>query len=487
MSRWVTKFESHIFHKSFLKLLEILNKIDISEITDNNALMEISRLKKVLEYMEKYIKLIEPDINILNIDSHLTQMNSYFTNTYNELNNFITNHNISYLHNANSHIDNALSSLHQLHTILPKVSGQGIFAMLKKYNETIDEALNEIDLASSIVKSNEIAKLKEKLLDGEDSISSKIEMMLNDMEEKHSELVNFYEELFTGINDEYSKKEEIEKSKEEIEEKLVEVKETIDEKVTEIENKLLNTSNKITKLDEFYIQIFGELNEEDERIGGLKKELEQRINTLDSFESEQQKKHNKILENKLEDIRVYEKEQQLHSKNLFEQIESLLPSATSAGLAKAYADERDNFKNPIRLWNIVFVTSLLVISFLSYQSMVDIENIKDLSKSLLHTLPITAPLIWLALYASKRRSENQRLEQEYAHKEALAKSYSSYKQQIMDLKQEDQVLLTKLLDSAIDTISDNASKTLDKKHGDKTPVQNLMKEGFDELKGLIKK
>jgi len=117
----------------------------------------------------------------------------------------------------------------------------------------------------------------------------------------------------------------------------------------------------------------------------------------------------------------------------------------------------------------------------------EVESVNDLSKSLLHTLPITAPLIWLALYSTKRRNENQRLEQEYAHKEALAKSYSSYKQQIIDLKQEDQELLVKLLNSTIDTISDNASKTLDKKHGDKTPAGNLIKDGFDEIKSLIKK
>ncbi len=88
--------------------------------------------------------------------------------------------------------------------------------------------------------------------------------------------------------------------------------------------------------------------------------------------------------------------------------------------------------------------------------------------NLLFKLPLYVPLVWLALYASKRRSENQRLEQEYAHKEALAKSYSSYKQQIKELKQEDQLLLIKLLDSAIAAMANNASDVLDKKHGDST-------------------
>ena len=72
-------------------------------------------------------------------------------------------------------------------------------------------------------------------------------------------------------------------------------------------------------------------------------------------------------------------------------------------------------------------------------------------------------MIWVAVYASKRRSENQRLEQEYAHKEALARSYISYKKQISELGKEDNVLLEKLILEAINAISYNASKTLDKK------------------------
>ena len=106
--------------------------------------------------------------------------------------------------------------------------------------------------------------------------------------------------------------------------------------------------------------------------------------------------------------------------------------------------------------------------------------------SLLFKLPLYAPLVWLAIYASKRRSENQRLQQEYAHKEALAKSYVSYKMQIDELKQEDKKLLEKLLDSSIDTVAHNASESLDKKHGDSTPIQETIKmfvEQVVKLKG----
>jgi len=487
MSKWVEKFESHTFHKSLSNLIAILEGIDIKSITNDEALTELARLKKVVNYIEKYIKIIDPDINILAIDTALNNINTSIARTLSELNNFIANKDIVHIQNANSYIDKFLTYLQQLNTVLPKITAKAISSMLKEYSDTLNESLTEINLEITKENSNKILKLKEKLLDGDDNINSKVIDMFDDMEEKYKQFIDYHDELLIGTNNEYSKKEEIENTKHEIEENLVEVKNTIEIKVEEVEEKLLNTSNKIADLNRFYIKIYGELNDGTERIGGLEKELETRITTLDNFEQEQQKIHKETLSKKLSDILDYEKEQQLHSKNLFEQIESLLPSATSAGLAKAYADERNNFKYPIILWNLVFVIALLAVSSLSYFSMNEVESVNDLSKSLLHTLPITAPLIWLALYSTKRRNENQRLEQEYAHKEALAKSYSSYKQQIIDLKQEDQELLVKLLNSTIDTISDNASKTLDKKHGDKTPAGNLIKDGFDEIKSLIKK
>ena len=115
-------------------------------------------------------------------------------------------------------------------------------------------------------------------------------------------------------------------------------------------------------------------------------------------------------------------------------------------------------------------------SILSFFGLKDSTTINEISNNLMHSLPFTIPLIWLAIYASKRRSENQRLEQEYAHKETLAKSYSGYKQQIEQLSEKDKELLAKLLTAAIDSISYNASNTLDKKHGDGTVFQEILKQ-----------
>ena len=68
------------------------------------------------------------------------------------------------------------------------------------------------------------------------------------------------------------------------------------------------------------------------------------------------------------------------------------------------------------------------------------------------------------------------MQQEYAHKEALAKSYDSYKQQIEALNSGDADMLKNLITKAIDAIAYNASETLDKRHGDRHPAHELVEK-----------
>ncbi|MFA0575432.1 hypothetical protein AB4580_23035, partial [Vibrio splendidus] len=137
------------------------------------------------------------------------------------------------------------------------------------------------------------------------------------------------------------------------------------------------------------------------------------------------------------------------------------------------------------------ISFLMLLAFVSvtqelgwfYVKFIDATDLYKLLSNLLYKLPIILPVLWLTLFASKRRSETLRLQQEYAHKEALAKSYQSFKTQIDALEQSDPELMKKLLSSAIDAVSKNASDTLDNKHGDKTPVH----EGVDGLISSMEK
>ena len=132
----------------------------------------------------------------------------------------------------------------------------------------------------------------------------------------------------------------------------------------------------------------------------------------------------------------------------------------------------------------IFVAGLILITKnigFWHIEFIDLTEPMHLLNNLIYKLPILLPLLWLAVFASKRRSEDRRLQQEYAHKEALAKSYQSFKQQIESLQSKDDALMKQLLERAIIAIAFNASTTLDGKHGEKAPLLGAVEKMAEKL------
>ncbi|MGE6473838.1 hypothetical protein [Psychrobacter sp. NPDC078631] len=216
----------------------------------------------------------------------------------------------------------------------------------------------------------------------------------------------------------------------------------------------------INDIKVFHQDIYGS---DDGKTIGLKSDIESRRKELTNFEALQKDKYDALNQ----------------------QIESLLPGATSAGLSSAYHTLSNSYDKPIKYNTWIFFGSIIMLSVLSFiflsSSTIEFNSFKDIGTFLAYRLPIIIPVIWIAVFASKRRSEAERLKQEYAHKEALAKSYQSFKIQIEELGDEaKEPLMEKLLKSAIDTISNNASLTLDKKHGDSMPLISLIERTVDK-------
>lgn len=175
--------------------------------------------------------------------------------------------------------------------------------------------------------------------------------------------------------------------------------------------------------------------------------------------------------------------------SLFEQIEGLLPGATSAGLATAYNSRRMKAEKSAQNYSLAFFSGVVILSVSAratvtqtfslwpfHLEFIKIENAKEYIDKLLFKLPIVIPVLWATLTVSKRRSEMQRLAEEYAHKEALAQSYEGFKKQIDELGKKDDTFVQKLLEEILKAISLNAAKTLDGKHGEKMPVQDIIEE-----------
>lgn len=492
MSRWIDSFSNHAFNVTWNDLKTQLEKSEVDE-TVTASVEELARLKKVIAFIDNALDSFEPELIPL---SFLDNFNSQSAECGNQIKNYNSNKNIGHITNANSNADNLLSYIRP-YLLSSEALKKSLLGAIRAYTNEIDKHLGKITDTEAEYK--KVKQFREEIEDyynslfqddEEKSIKEQIDTLLKNAEEKYGAINKFHDEtLVDGTNN--STKTVISEAKKDI---LRDAKEA--------NEKLVDVSGKIEELDKFYTKIFGSKDEDGKIVGGLKLEIEQRIKALDDFKKEQEKIYNQEMTSRLESLKKYEQEQQANNKNLFEQIESLLPGATSAGLAKAYQDMKESFDEPIKNWNRIFVGSIVIMFVATFLSFIDVGIVKDDTltlfafkqmgdftstlNGLLFKLPLYAPLIWLAIFASKRRSENQRLQQEYAHKEALAKSYVSYKMQIDELKQEDKKLLEKLLDSSIDTVAHNASESLDKKHGDSTPIQETIKmfvEQVVKLKG----
>lgn len=471
-------------YESFLnEWQELVNKIcDISIVdTDSESTdptQDFARLLKVITYMDETIKSIDSELVPLTLWS---ECKNHCISCKSSVEEAINNQTEATVLTANNSVDVLLSklapyfqdSLAKIKAMKPafneytKYITKQLEAYKEKNNDLVKHLKGKVSTASKINDElleykNSISKLHSEFLVGTDeehSLQAKMKGLEESIDEQRSKIDAFYSSL---LIDEGS-----------IQSKIEEAQELITTANTEVQKIRDDLSVKLNELDDFHNKVFGEPNAEGDIENGLKFEINERKNNLDSLITTQTDQYKVIKSN----------------------IESLLPGATSAGLASAYHELSISFNEPIEKYSKYFTISLFLLLLVSgsltihslllndFPSNADGRNfLNDIGVFLLQRLPIVLPIIWFAIFASKRRSEAERLKQEYAHKEALAKSYQSFKLQIEELDSENkEPLLEKLLAATIETIAMNASNTLDKKHGDNAPLIGIFDKTVNKL------
>ena len=265
-----------------------------------------------------------------------------------------------------------------------------------------------------------------------------IENIETNVNDKNKEVSEIYSRIFQSTDDKQSIKDEILTSEE------------------EIKKSAESLSQKRKELDEYYDKIFGTKDEQGNITGGLKKEIE---------------------EKKAELIEIQKKETERYDA-LFKKIEGLLPGATSTGLAKTFADQKKDYKWPNIGWSTLFIITMISMAIFGVFTLKDIVGSDELNLQLalskiLARTPFFIAVIWLGYFSSKQQSQNKRLEQEYAHKENVSRSYEGFKKQASELEQtkENKELSLKLLENVIGSVGFNPSKTLDNdSHREESPL-----------------
>ena len=103
---------------------------------------------------------------------------------------------------------------------------------------------------------------------------------------------------------------------------------------------------------------------------------------------------------------------------------------------------------------------------------------------LLRRVLFTGPFVWLAYYQAKKTNQYFRLEQEYAHKAVVSRSFEGYKSQVLELYKDNpasQEMLQKLLGGSIDTIAKNPAEVLDNFKESSHPLEGIK----ENLSGFV--
>ena len=240
--------------------------------------------------------------------------------------------------------------------------------------------------------------------------------------------------------------------------------------------------------DEDKDSLYTEIVKNSGKISQIKKQADEQLKIilqeLGEFEEKFQK-NNEFL-NELE-------QQKQRISNWEKEIENLLKKATNASLASSYEKTQKDYENSIYFWNVFFILCMGGIMGISWNLFenIDVKDYLSVLSLFVARSPFYVPLAWLAIFATNRRNENKRLQEEYKHKETLAKAYSGYKEQIEKLEDtRAKELAEKLMNNLVEMTNENPNRALDKVKMEKIPIFEILEKLKDlpkEVLSLISK
>lgn len=303
--------------------------------------------------------------------------------------------------------------------------------------------------------------------------------------------VSNIENFYTNYGDFATKQEEIDEilddvkdSQEKINNAYSEIYDIDDRSIalkdsSSILNNLRQANNDAVKIRKTYINFYGQKDSEGNQTQGIVSKLESacseieesedKINELKDFYDEvfngitddNDPKNNKkpwvdFLDEKKEYVNNMIEQGENDFKNLKNKINSLLPGATSAGLARAYMRQRRITEKKVEKWNRIFNWAIVTfaVAFLFYFILAIYLNtfgFVDFFKS----LPLWVFSGFFIYYSTQQISEYKKTADEYRHKEALASSYIGFERLILESGNIE--LRDKLLEIATDAIGVNPS------------------------------
>lgn len=460
MSRWVSQLNEVKSLPEWVQFTKLSDTLQIDDLSDEKRVSETNRLKKIVAQLSSTFDLIDPE---LIGPSVWDQAKQSIKAAFSSLNNYHSSKDIQHLIASNNAIDIAvaitrpyLTGAENKRDVVIKAYEDRIQS-IERFFETKSSQLNESYMEISTlldgikVENKKIQTIKQKIDDldkrffegseGNFALTSEIDSLMSEMRKAQSEIKAYRSLLLEGTPEQDS----------------------IRASITQAANDISANAKSVKSNDE----LIAKLREKIEAFAGTV------LIASDAPESENSQTTEGRLNDLIKRLVDFEKDQKSKYLALNTQIEELLPGATSAGLGAAYEKLEQSFTPQITTYTNIFFGTVAGIFFSSFILTIDtlkfwpfeltlykFADLPEMLKYFAFRLPIIFPLVWLAIFASRRRGQYERLQQEYAHKKALAQSYYSYKNQIEDLGEGYSELSGDLIKVMVDAVAFNASQTL---------------------------
>ncbi|AZM39860.1 hypothetical protein GWP85_07175 [Acinetobacter beijerinckii] len=329
--------------------------------------------------------------------------------------------------------------------------------LIKKTNELselklkLDEALLAIEKIQDILVCDE----------NDNSIYSRLleiteEDNLDILEDKSEKIHTAYSNLFDRNEEDTSKIDQVNyqigKISREYEKLFDEVNDNEETKIKELERKV---NELIEYYDDLFISDNPDIKSKHENINFQLIRVQNFYDKIYGNDEKKIKALNEDLDKRLENL-----------QNVEERAKSVIGLSSEAGLAGGFVIKGKEAKKGQLISIIVFILVVLAIFVFNFYlfDKSDFENMKW--DTFIFKLLINAPLIWIATIANINLNRFSKLEQEYSHKEALAKSYERYKTEIQELENlgvtGSEELKLKLLEINLEAFKVNPAESSDK-------------------------
>ncbi len=187
-----------------------------------------------------------------------------------------------------------------------------------------------------------------------------------------------------------------------------------------------------------------------------------------------------------QEIDTLKSENKSEYDEIIKRIETLLPTAMTAGLSSAFIKKRNEEEKIYEEYKTKFNRGILLLSLVSILpiaiSIIFLWNGVSLSevisrspKVILSFMPLYIPLIWSTISANKKVNLSKRLIEEYSHKQVLSMTIEGLSNQIADIDDTEisKELRIQLIRNFLAVSSENPGKLISNYQKSDNPILNL--------------